>query len=228
MCAVDAPEVGANLQDHYQARVIVQAEGKALAQRRRAQPAAAGADGRAMAVRPARAADRRRRPGRRPGRHRTCARRARRRAVQRDAAVGRQAGRSRCTASRAFRRRPRSAGPNRPARVEIASADPLALPRIRAGYLTEPLDAKVLVAGLRIAARDLCAAVVPRPGHRRRIPAGQRRGHAGGAGSLCARQGRHRVPPDQHLPHGRRRRARWSTSGCACAASTGCAWSTRR
>ncbi len=34
--------------------------------------------------------------------------------------------------------------------VEIASADPLALPRIRAGYLTEPLDAKVLVAGLRI------------------------------------------------------------------------------
>ncbi|MEO7150995.1 MAG: GMC family oxidoreductase N-terminal domain-containing protein [Burkholderiaceae bacterium] len=34
--------------------------------------------------------------------------------------------------------------------VELASADPLALPRIRAGYLTEPLDAKVLVAGLRM------------------------------------------------------------------------------
>jgi choline dehydrogenase len=34
--------------------------------------------------------------------------------------------------------------------VEIASADPLAPPRIRAGYLTEPLDAKVLVAGLRM------------------------------------------------------------------------------
>ena len=34
--------------------------------------------------------------------------------------------------------------------VEIASADPLAPPRIRAGYLTDPHDAKVLVAGLRI------------------------------------------------------------------------------
>jgi choline dehydrogenase len=34
--------------------------------------------------------------------------------------------------------------------VEIASADPLAPPRIRAGYLTDPGDAKVLVAGLRL------------------------------------------------------------------------------
>ncbi len=34
--------------------------------------------------------------------------------------------------------------------VAIASADPLALPRIRAGYLTEPQDTKVLVAGLRM------------------------------------------------------------------------------
>ena len=34
--------------------------------------------------------------------------------------------------------------------VEIASADPLALPRIRAGYLTDPRDVKVLVAGLRM------------------------------------------------------------------------------
>ena len=31
--------------------------------------------------------------------------------------------------------------------VEIAGPDPLALPRIRAGYLTDPHDAKVLVAG---------------------------------------------------------------------------------
>jgi len=34
--------------------------------------------------------------------------------------------------------------------VEIASADPLAPPRIRAGYLSDPLDAKVLVAGLKM------------------------------------------------------------------------------
>jgi len=41
--------------------------------------------------------------------------------------------------------RPESRG-----RVEIASADPLAPPRIRAGYLTESLDAKVLASGLRM------------------------------------------------------------------------------
>ena len=34
--------------------------------------------------------------------------------------------------------------------VGIGSADPLAPPRIRAGYLTDPRDAKVLVAGLRM------------------------------------------------------------------------------
>ena len=47
--------------------------------------------------------------------------------------------------------RPESKG-----RVEIASNDPLALPRIRAGYLTDPRDVKVLVAGLRIL-RDIYA-----------------------------------------------------------------------
>jgi choline dehydrogenase-like flavoprotein len=39
--------------------------------------------------------------------------------------------------------RPESSGS-----VEIAGADPLLAPRIRAGYLTEPRDARVLVAGL--------------------------------------------------------------------------------
>ncbi|MEO7246112.1 MAG: GMC family oxidoreductase N-terminal domain-containing protein, partial [Rubrivivax sp.] len=34
--------------------------------------------------------------------------------------------------------------------VAIASADPLVAPAIRAGYLSDPLDAKVLVAGLRM------------------------------------------------------------------------------
>ena len=58
--------------------------------------------------------------------------------------------------------------------VEIAGADPLALPRIRAGYLTDPRDAKVLVAGLQHAARDLCPAGVPRPRDRRGVPARQR------------------------------------------------------
>ena len=45
--------------------------------------------------------------------------------------------------------------------VEIRSSDPAEAPRIRAGYLTEPLDAKVLVAGLEIL-RD----IVSRPAFR--------------------------------------------------------------
>jgi choline dehydrogenase len=40
--------------------------------------------------------------------------------------------------------------------VQIDSSDPLAPPRIVANYLTEPLDARVLVAGLRIL-RDIYA-----------------------------------------------------------------------
>ena len=91
--------------------------------------------------------------------------------------------------------------------VEIAGADPLAPPRIRAGYLTDPRDAKVLVAGLRILREIYRAAGVPRPRHRRGVPAGQRRDDGGRARGLRARQGRHRVPPRGHLPHGRRRRS---------------------
>ena len=44
---------------------------------------------------------------------------------------------------------------------------------------------------------------------------------AGRARGVRARQGRHRVPPGRHLPHGRRRALGASTSGCACAASSG-------
>ena len=107
--------------------------------------------------------------------------------------------------------------------VEIASADPLAPPRIRAGYLTDPRDAKVLVAGLRIL-REIYA----QPAFRGLVTGeeylpGNGVDDAGRARGVRARQGRHRVPPGRHLPHGRRRRARSSTSGCACAASSGCA-----
>ena len=66
--AVDAPEVGAQPAGPLPGARHRQAEGEALAQRRRAQSAAPGADGRAVAVLAARAADGRRRPGRRPGR----------------------------------------------------------------------------------------------------------------------------------------------------------------
>ena len=86
------------------------------------------------------------------------------------------------------------------------AADPLAPPRIRAGYLTDPHDAKVLVAGLRML-REIYAQpafrglwdqeYLPGNGGERRRPRSK----------LRARQGRHRVPSGRHLPHGRRRRA---------------------
>jgi choline dehydrogenase len=147
--AVDAPEVGANLQDHYQARVIVKLKSKRslnddvrnplkLAQmgaqwlfgQRGPLTVGAGQVGGLAATGHAKG-------GRadvlfnvmplsvdKPGDplHRFS---------------GFSASAAQC--------RPESSGT-----VEIASADPLAPPRIRAGYLTDPLDAKVLVAGLRM------------------------------------------------------------------------------
>ena len=147
--AVDAPEVGTNLQDHYQARVIVKLKEKRslnddvrnplkLAQmgaqwlfgQRGPLTVGAGQVGGLVATEHAQG-------GRadvlfnvmplsvdKPGDplHRFS---------------GFSASAAQC--------RPESKGT-----VEIASADPLALPRIRAGYLTDPRDVKVLVAGLRM------------------------------------------------------------------------------
>ena len=218
---VDAPEVGANLQDHYQARVIVRLKRRDVAQRRRRNPlelaqmgaqwlfrqrgpltVGAGQVGGLVASEHARG-------GRadvlfnvmplsvdKPGDplHRFS---------------GFSASAAQC--------RPESRGT-----VEIASADPLAPPRIRAGYLTEPLDAKVLVAGLRMlreiyaqpAFRDLVASeYLPGDGDH---DAGRARGvRARAAAAPCSTRS---APAGwAAMP------ARWSTRGCACAASTACA-----
>ncbi len=146
---VDAPEVGANLQDHYQARVIVKLKERRslnddvrnplrLAQmgaqwlfaQRGPLTVGAGQVGGLVASEHAR-------NGRadvllnvmplsvdKPG-----------------DALHRFSGFS----ASAAQCRPESAGT-----LSIASADPLVPPRISAGYLTDPLDAKVLVSGLRM------------------------------------------------------------------------------
>ena len=153
--AVDAPEVGRNLQDHYQARVIVKLKAKRslnddvrnpfrLAQmgaqwlfgQRGPLTVGAGQVGGLVASKHATG-------GRadvlfnvmplsvdKPGDplHRFS---------------GFSASAAQC--------RPESTGT-----VEIAGADPFALPRVRAGYLTDPRDAKVLVAGLEML-RDIYA-----------------------------------------------------------------------
>ncbi len=147
--AVDAPDVGRNLQDHYQARVIVKLKEKMslnddvrnplklmrmgaqwLLQQRGPLTVGAGQVGGLVATEHA--------DGERPDvlfnvmplsvdkpgdpLHRFS---------------GFSASATQC--------RPLSRGT-----VEIRSADPLAPPRIRANYLTDPLDARVLVSGLRI------------------------------------------------------------------------------
>jgi choline dehydrogenase len=147
--AVDAPEVGQEPADHYQARVIVKLKEKRslnddvrnplrlarwarqwLSRSAGRSPVGAGQVGGLVATEHAEGG-----PRRRP--------------LQRHAALGRQAGRS-AAPLLGFPRRRRSAGPSRRARSRSRAPIPLALPRIRAGYLTDPRDAKVLVAGLRM------------------------------------------------------------------------------
>ena len=202
--AVDAPEVGRNLQDHYQARVIVKLKEKRslnddvrnplrLAQmgaqwlfsQRGPLTVGAGQVGGLVATEHAE-------------------RRPRRRAVQRHAAVGRQAGRSAASLLGLL-----GVGGAVPAGIDAArsrspSADPLAPPRIRAGYLTDPRDAKVLVAGLRML-REIYA----QPAFRGLVTGeeylpGNGVDDADRARGVRPRQGRHRVPSGRHLPHGRR------------------------
>jgi choline dehydrogenase len=126
--------------------------------------------------------------------------------------------RSRCTASRASRPRRRNAG-RLDGTVEIAGADPLAPPRIRAGYLTEPRDAQVLVAGLRILREIYAQPAFPTglvtgeeylPGNDVTSAAGLEPLRAPRAARCSTR----RAPAAWAAT-----RARWSTSACACAAS---------
>jgi len=145
----DAPEVGANLQDHYQARVIVKLKRPLSLNDAVRSPLALASMGAQWALR------------------------ARGPLTVGAGQVGGLVATEHATGGRAdvlFNVMPLSVDkpgdplhrfsgfsasatqcrPDSTGTVEIASADPLAPPRIVARYLTEPRDAKVLVAGLRI------------------------------------------------------------------------------
>ena len=111
--------------------------------------------------------------------------------------------------------------------VRIKSADPGRPPAIQPRYLTSAARPRHGGRRAEAAAPDHGAAGDAAL-HRRGARAGPAVHDRCGAAGVRAR-GRHDgVPPDQHLPHGPGRRPRWSTSGCACAASAACAWSMPR
>ena len=144
------PRSARNLKDHYQARIIVQAQapislnddvrnplklaadgGAGLLQRSGPLTVGAGQVGGLVAC------TRHARDGARTCCSTSCRCRSTSRAT-------------RCTASRASRRRRRSAGPASSGRLGLRSADPLVPVRIEPRYLSDPLDREVLVDGIRM------------------------------------------------------------------------------
>ena len=108
------------------------------------------------------------------------------------------------------------------------SADPLAAPRIDPDFLADPEDLEALVKGVeddaRASSRRRRCAIC---GGKELFTAGRHERRRDRDSHIRARADTD-LPPGRHLPHGRRRRRRWSTRNCACAASRGCASSTPR
>ena len=87
-------------------------------------------------------------------------------------------------------------------------------------YLSTELDRRTAVAAVK-AARAIAAAPAMQPYVKREVqarPRGRRRRRAAG---VLPRPGRDHLPPERHLPHGRRCAWRCSTNACACTASRG-------
>ncbi len=106
--------------------------------------------------------------------------------------------------------------------VRIKSADPAAAPAIQPRYLSAAKDRDVTVAGMKLLRRIMGQPAMRRYIAEERSPATGLRKRCRPAG-LRARYRHHGVPSDLDLPHGAATPTRWSTSGCACAASSGCA-----
>ena len=124
----DAPEVGRNLQDHYQARLIVRLKDRISLNDQVRNPGRTGQNGAAMVVHRKGAADRGRRAGWRCGLHGIRNRRPTRRPVQRDAVVGRQARRSPALAIPASPRRSGNATAHRAGNLRSGPTDPFDQP----------------------------------------------------------------------------------------------------
>ena len=220
-CVADAPEVGENLQDHYQARTIVRLKERLSLNDDVRNPVQARRHGPALAVRRAgpltvgagqvggAACSRMRSDGRA------------RRAVQRDAALGRQAGRpaarySGFTAA-VWQCHPASRG---------SVAHPLGRSARAAAHRDRTTSrgastASTLVAGIRMLREIYAPARVPRPVGRPRCCPGPQRPSDAALLDFARAHRRHGVPLRRHLPHGKRRARGGRSRSCACAASSG-------
>ena len=85
--------------------------------------------------------------------------------------------------------------------VSLASADPMAAPRIDPNFLADPDDVRRMVRGLPPHARDLRAARAGAPGRPRASALG-RRHHRRRDRAVHPQLRRHDLPPRGHLPHG--------------------------
>ena len=106
--------------------------------------------------------------------------------------------------------------------LAIRSTDPFDQPRIEPNYFAEEIDRKTMVAGLQMLREHLPAEIVPRSlGYRN--GAGRSRQQRCRPVGFRAEHRRHGVSLRRHLPDGKRRRHRCSIRNCASAASRGCA-----
>ncbi|BDC28813.1 Alcohol dehydrogenase [acceptor] [Bordetella parapertussis] len=218
---VDAPEVGRNLQDHYQARVIVKLKHPLSLNDDVRKPLKMLGMG-ALAAAPGWSADRGRRPGGRHGVQRARARRARRRAVQCDAVVGGQARRRAAWLLGLF-----GVGHAVPAAVArhggAAQRRPVRGAAHRRQLPDRPARYQGAGGGVETAARDLPPAGVSPAPERRGIHAGRSHPRRCRPGTVRAHARRHGLPRQRFVPHGRRPGLGGGPRpSCGCAGWTGC------
>src|SRR5947209_2644679 len=119
--------------------------------------------------------------------------------------------------------RPESRG-----RLDLVSTDPRQLMRIRQNFLATRNDRATLRAGLRLM-REVADQAPLRPFIANEIAPGTAKSRTRRSMRMSGRPALASITRSEPAKWARRAmKWRWSTAGCACSGSTGCAWSTPR